>query len=288
MADTVFEFRGVDNLVYAEVLVDTKDAYETGVVRPLSPVAEIGRTTEVSSESHYYDNQPMIVINSVGADELTLTVAPLDLETYGRLTGQIFDSSIGSLVECETEPKYFALGYRTKGTDGKYRYVWRYKGQFAIPDETSTTESDSIDTNNMELTFTGISTIHKFKKYGKSAKAMISDERYNRIDFTTFFDEVLTPDTVEATYGTNQLAAPVIYPLGSTFDAASIYVSIINSDGGNASVYYTTDGTTPSASNSELYESPFAISETTTIKAVAAQNGKATSDVTEKKFVKTT
>lgn len=282
-ANEIFEFRGVDNLVYAEVITDTKEAFITGAVKWLSPVAEIGRTTSTSSESHYYDNKPMIVISSVGADELTLTVAPLDLEAYAEITGQVFDPNTGSLIEGERNNKYYAIGYRTKGTDGKYRYVWRYKGQFGIPDETSTTENDGTDTNNTELTWTGVQTIHAFSNFGKSAKALICDERYGRVDFTTFFDDVVTPDTITPSASANSLVAPLIYPTSATF-TNTIYVSLV-SDVGDATIFYTTDGSTPSG-NCNQYSEPFIVSDTTTIKAVASKNGYVGSSVTVKKFVK--
>ena len=196
MAD-VFEFRGVDNLVYAEVITDdneTDGGYVTGDVKPLSPVAEIGRTTESSSETKYYDNKPMLVVNSTGADEISITCAPLALGTLADITGQNFDEATGRMIEGERETKYFAIGYRTKGTDGGYRYVWRYKGTFAIPEETYATENDGTDTNNTELTFTGISTTHAFAN-GGAVKAMVVDTRYEGAKVDTFFDAVTTPDT---------------------------------------------------------------------------------------------
>lgn len=192
----VFEFRGVDNLVFAEVLTDNEDEYTTGEVKTLAPVAEIGKSTESSSESHYYDNLPMIVVTATGPDEVTVTCAPPSLAVLAEITGRLYDETLGVMVEGERTEKYHAIGYRTKGTDGKYRYVWRYKGKFSIPEETVATENDGTDTNNTELTFTGISTTHKFAR-GGSARAMVVDTRAGNADVSTFFDAVVTPDTIK-------------------------------------------------------------------------------------------
>lgn len=264
-SNTVFEFRGVDNLVYAPVLEDTENSFITGTVKWLSPVAEIGRTTENSSESHYYDNKPMIVISSVGSDELTLTVAPLDLPTYAEITGQTYDAETGSLIEGERNNKYFAIGYRTKGTDGKYRYVWRYKGQFGIPDESNSTENDGTDTTNTELKWTGVQTVYKFNKYKKSAKAIVCDERFDSVDFETFFDEVKTPDNLVGIK--SKVKNPIFYPSLEKFTTDTLKVSIVSETPG-AVINYSTDGSNP-LSGGTVYTEPFEISGTTTVTAVA-------------------
>ena len=197
----IVEFRGVDGLVAAEVTGDDNElsgGYVTGEVFSIAGVAEISKTTETSSESKYYDNVPAIVLNSEGADEITITCSIPDLATFANLTGKTIDATTGAMIDGEREPKYFALGYRFKKTDGTYRYVWRLKGAFAIPDETSQTENDGTDTNNMELVYTGISTTHKFTKGGKPAKAVVVDDtKESKCDVSAFFEQVTTPDNLK-------------------------------------------------------------------------------------------
>lgn len=194
----IFEYRGVEGLVYAEVTEDSAENYTTGEVKELAGVAEIGRTTETSSEAHYYDNVPAIVISSTGSDEVTLTVSAIPLETLADITGQSYDKTTGTLIEGERESKYFAIGYKTKKTNGDEIYVWRYKGTFGIPDATHATENDGTDANGQEITYTGISTTHKFTKTGKRAKAINVDLGEALADVSTFFDQVTTPDDLKA------------------------------------------------------------------------------------------
>lgn len=206
----VDEFRGTDHLVYAEVLVDDNETntagsgetpnhgYVTGTVKILAPVAEISKTVETASDTKYYDNKPALTINSEGADTITLTVPALPLETLANITGKEYDSTTGAFMDGVRTPKYFALGYRLRLTDGTYRYVWRYKGSFGIPDETSQTENAGTDSNNQSLTYTGIQTMHTFTKTGTSQKALVVDERDGLADLDEFFDTVTTCDTLEA------------------------------------------------------------------------------------------
>ena len=206
-----FKYRGVDGLVFARVTKDDNEeagGYVTGAVKPLAPVARVGKTVESSSATEYYDNVPMFIVNSEGADEIEIDVTGLPLDILAELIGKSYDETTGAMVDGEREERYFALGYRTKGTDGKYRYVWRFKGTFAIPDEENATEDDGTETTGTTLTYTGIHTTHKFTK-GKynaetstwekgTAKGLIVDTRKDLADVSTFFESVTTPDTLKA------------------------------------------------------------------------------------------
>lgn len=192
----IYEYRGVSGLVYAKVNQDDSGAYSTGTVKPLAGVAEISKSTESSNEAHYYDNLPAVVVSSTGSDEITISASAIPQDVLAEITGQYYDAATGMYVEKERTPGYFAIGYQTKTTSGDVMYVWRLKGTFNIPDQTNATENDGTDANGQEITFTGISTTHKFTKTLSPAKAITVNTAFNPIAENTFFGSVQTPDTI--------------------------------------------------------------------------------------------
>jgi len=194
----ITEYRGVEDLVAAEVIVDDQGEYKTGEVFPIAGVAEISKTTASSSDVHYYDNAPSITIESAGSDEITCSVSAIPLDVLARLTGQDYDEETGALFEGERKNVSFALGYKTKKTNGAEVYVWRLKGTFAVPDSKHVTINGGTDANGQELKYTNISTTHKFEKTGKGAKAVNVDLGRDLADVADFFTTVTTPDILVA------------------------------------------------------------------------------------------
>ncbi len=195
---SIQEWRGIRGLVAAEVTTDTLETYEAGTPFEVAGVAELSRTTEASSEAHYYDNAPAVVIDSTGSDEVTISASAIPFDVLAKLTGQFYDEQTGMFIEGERESKYFAIGYITKKTDGTEVFVWRLKGKFNIPDSTHGTEDDGAEANGQKLVFTGVNTNHKFAKRNKTEKAVNVDTSVNKLDETEFFATVQTPDTVKA------------------------------------------------------------------------------------------
>lgn len=192
----VTEYRGVSDLYYAEVTADTDNAYTTGTPKRMAGVATIAKTTASSVATHYYDNAPAVVISSAGADEITLTVSAIPLDVLADITGQTWDQAKGAMIEGPAEHKEFAIGYKTKRTDGTEVYVWRLKGVFSVPDQTSNTEDDGTDAEGQELTFTGIQTVHQFTATGAGAKAVVADDGLGLAKVSDWFTAVVTPDTL--------------------------------------------------------------------------------------------
>lgn len=191
------EYRGVRDLVAAELTTDTLETLVYGTPFPIAGIAELSRTTENSSESHYYDNVAAIVIDSVGADEVTCSCSAIPLDVLATLTGQYYDEATGTFVEGEADRKYFAIGYVTEDTSGQEIFVWRHKVKCSIPDSTHVTKDDGTDANGQEIVFTGINTIHKFTKTGKTAKA-INHKKDALITEADFFKSVQDIDKLTA------------------------------------------------------------------------------------------
>ena len=61
-----------------------------------------------------------------------------------------------SAASANDTAKEVGIMFRSKRTDGKYRYVALTRGKFVEPSESFATESDSVSPQTMTLTFTGI------------------------------------------------------------------------------------------------------------------------------------
>lgn len=197
----VREWRGVSDLVAAPVITDTAAEYVTGDVFAIAGVATISKAANSSTEAHFYDNKPMVVISSQGADNITVNVSAIPLDVLAEITGQYYNENTGGMVEGERVPKYFALGYKTQKDNGDTVYVWRYKGRFNVPDQENNTITDGTDANGQELNFMGVSTVHKFVNNpdpvtgeARGAKAYNVNASLGLADLSTFFDTVTTPD----------------------------------------------------------------------------------------------
>jgi N-acetylneuraminic acid mutarotase len=87
----------------------------------------------------------------------------------------------------------------------------------------------------------------------------------------------LNSDVASATYTINLPAAtPTFSPKAGTY--SSIQTVAISDANANSTIFYTTDGSTPSA-KSAVYSTPLTVSKTATIKAIATAPGSSTSAV---------
>ena len=154
--DKIVEYRGCKGLVFAEVTTDdnetgTGHGYITGTVTDLAGIAEVSKTVSVSRVSKYYDNRAAIVITGEGEDVVTFTASIPTMKVQAAINGRVYDETLKMYIECPIVNKYYAVGYIIEDTDGTEYYIWRHKGYFMAPDETSATQDEGTDGNNMSI-----------------------------------------------------------------------------------------------------------------------------------------
>lgn len=205
MPKQVTEWKGCEKLVYAELITDTAEAFETGEVKDLAPVQEINNSTEVSSETKFYDNAAALVMTGEGGETVNFICGIPSDEVLADIAGRVYDTATKTFLEVPRKNKYFAVGYiyNEITASGEQRvFVWKYKGTFGIPEETHVTKDDGTDSNNITLPFTSIFTTHVFKNgegAGKPSKLRgIRRRESAELNEDAFFASVVTPDTENA------------------------------------------------------------------------------------------
>jgi len=84
---------------------------------------------------------------------------------------------------------------------------------------------------------------------------------------------------------TERVAMPIAEPNGGTFTGSQVVA--LTTETSSATIFFTTDGTVPTITSTE-YLAPFALTETTTVRAFAVANGMADSAVLEVRFTRQT
>ena len=120
--------------------------------------------------------------------------------------------------------------------------------------------------------------------YNSAGITITSGENLTVYGFVSCYNTTiqLLPIEITSASGLDVVEAPVISPNGGAIYAET-EISIACATEG-ASIYYTIDGSEPSAENGTLYEAPFTLAEDATVKAIAVAEGMENSSVAEAAF----
>ena len=147
--------------------------------------------------------------------------------------------------------------------------------------------NNSTGSNGIDISESPIATTITFDDATYEEEVVIKVNENRRLSFNDtmfrFYGSRQRPTYLYKEIDDNSVKAPVITPEGGTFltsETPSVTVSIsCGTDG--ATIYYTTDGTEPSATNGTAYTESFTVNTTTTVKAVAVKDGESSSVVSQ-------
>lgn len=145
---------GLDKLYYAILNSDvaTGVSYQAPVAIPGIKTAKI--TPNAGTSVLYADDGPAESASYVGEITVEINVKDLSIRQRAALLGH---SIVGGVLQEKTSdtPPEIALGFRTKKTNGKYRYMWLLKGRASVPEDDLKTKADNIEfqTPTLKLSF---------------------------------------------------------------------------------------------------------------------------------------
>ena len=146
---------GLDKFHYAEMLTDTilGCSYDTPVAVPGAIAANVKANGAITTQ--YADDGPAVNAASVGRQEADLEMTNVALSTKAFLLGHTITSGVIRHKTTDT-PADVAIGFRSKKSNGAYRYVWMLKGNFAVPDDAYKTQEDKVAFNTTKMMYAGI------------------------------------------------------------------------------------------------------------------------------------
>jgi|MTBAKSStandDraft_2_1061841.scaffolds.fasta_scaffold01232_10 phi13 family phage major tail protein len=154
---------GLDKLYYAPITADDAAAYTPGAPVALAPAATAKPSTTKSINTQYADDGVFDTSTAEGETKIEIEVTNLPLETIAALTGRTLNVTNGMLIEgSAANAPDMALSFRSKKSNGKYRYIQYLKGKFEIGDEEFATLEANPAPKLAKLTYTAVYTIHPF------------------------------------------------------------------------------------------------------------------------------
>lgn len=204
---------------------------------------------------------------TIGIDDL-YDAAKVALLDY--IEGDTVDATTGAkeLSVGTASPAYVGFGFYGKVVRNKvdyWRAIWLKKVQFAEPSDELATKGESLELKTPSLDGT----------------IMMAADGYWKEE-ATFFTEAGAKAWLDGKCGLAAKCAPVVSSVASGTYTGAQSVALTCATSG-AAIYYTDDGTIPSATNGTLYESAIACADpsNTCIKAVAVKAEFASSNILE-------
>lgn len=170
---------GLDKVHIAEVTKDDASGYNSGEPEYFAPVAKASAKTPTASKTQYADDGAYDTVSSESETTLEIEVTGLPLSLIAKTLGKTYNETNGMYIHGSgTAAPDYALSFRSKKSNGKYRYIQYLKGKFSMSDEEFKTLEESPEPITAKMTYTAIQTIYEFSTaVGKKERV-----KYTKVD----------------------------------------------------------------------------------------------------------
>ena len=189
---TVSSTVGLKNVVIAPLTTDTEEAHTYGDLQLMAGAIEATIPPEnAEPDIQYADDIEFDVLYPDPKLTFSLQMADIPLLIQEMLFANAIDDN-GVLVRTASDkPPYFAMGFKSEKSNGKFRYVWLYKVRAKPITETyQTKEGDTVTRQTGTVECTAIKRTHDGRYQA------VADEGENGFDTSkaeNFLSEVYEP-----------------------------------------------------------------------------------------------
>lgn len=134
---------GLDNLVYVKMTDEKAETYDS-LIHKIPGIIEASIEPSVNTASLYADDGLHETATSLGQITVSLNIAQIPTKAVADLLGHKVDAQ-GVLVKSSDDvAPYVAIAFRSRKSNGEYRYKWLFKGKFSLPKESHKTQEENI------------------------------------------------------------------------------------------------------------------------------------------------
>lgn len=149
---------GLKNVVVTPVTTDTESTITYGTTQAMAGAINVEISpNNADPDVQYADDVEFDVMNPDPDVSITLEMADIPMNIRTLLLGEATDDHGVVISKAGDSPTYFALGFKSEKTNGKFRYVWLYKCRAKPMTETfNTKEGETITRQTGKLEITAI------------------------------------------------------------------------------------------------------------------------------------
>ena len=159
---TVSSTVGLKNVVIAPLTEDTEATISYGTLQAVAGAIEASVTPESADpDVQYADDQEFSVLYPDPELSFKTKMADIPLAVQEMVFGNTIDDN-GVLIRAANDsPPYFAVGFKSEKSNGKYRFVWLYKVRAKpVTENYATKEGSTVTRQTGEIEWTAIKRTH--------------------------------------------------------------------------------------------------------------------------------
>ncbi len=153
---------GLKNVVLAPLLTDTDEGHTYGDLQLVAGAIEASVTPDnADPEVQFADDIEFDTLYPDPEISFKLKMADIPLIIQEKIFANAIDDNGVLIRTAQDKPPYFAIGFKSEKSDGKFRYVWLFKVRAKpVTENFATKEGKTINRQTPEVEFTAIKRTH--------------------------------------------------------------------------------------------------------------------------------